>query len=175
MLRDRYFNSGQEQKEDFRFFDAQVLTDGEILLMLDKTVPGSLAEKWLPSYHFTICDREGHRAGRCDLRIGYSEGVYYGTSATGWRSPTGGTITRARPAACYSTWPGGTGWTIWSSPAIRTTTPPGRPANMREGFWGKSQISRRTMTCGGMGRRGNASMNLRYRGMLLRTLWCPPF
>ena len=78
MLRDRYFNSGQEQKEDFRFFDAQVLTDGEILLMLDKTVPGSPAEKWLPSYHFTICDRAGHRAGQCDLRIGYSEGVYYG-------------------------------------------------------------------------------------------------
>ena len=78
MLRDRYFNSGQEQKEDFRFFDAQVLTDGEILLMLDKTVPGSLAEKWLPSYHFTICDREGHKAGRCDLRIGHNRQLYFG-------------------------------------------------------------------------------------------------
>ena len=67
-----------ERPLEFCFFDTEFLTDGEILLMLDKTVPGSPAEKWLPSYHFTICDRAGHRAGQCDLRIGYSEGVYYG-------------------------------------------------------------------------------------------------
>lgn len=78
MIRDRYFDSPQKQSEEFRFFDAEVLTDGEILLMLDKTVPANPAEGWLPSYHYIICDRAGHKAGKCDLRIGYSEKLYYG-------------------------------------------------------------------------------------------------
>ncbi|MCI9337283.1 MAG: GNAT family N-acetyltransferase [Lachnospiraceae bacterium] len=63
---------------EFSFFDTEVLTDGEILLMLDKTVPGNPAEEWLPSYHFRICDREGHKVGHCDLRIGHNGKTYYG-------------------------------------------------------------------------------------------------
>lgn len=67
-----------ERGLEFCFFDTEFMTDGEILLMLDKEVAGNPAEKWLPSYHFVICDREGHKAGTCDLRIGYNELVYFG-------------------------------------------------------------------------------------------------
>lgn len=67
-----------ERETEFRFFDTEVLTDGEILLMLDRTVPANPAEEWLPSYHFTICDRKGHKAGQCDLRIGHNRRIYYG-------------------------------------------------------------------------------------------------
>ena len=66
------------EEPEFRFFDVTVLTDGEILLMLDKTVPGIPEEEWSPSYHFTICDRAGNKAGSCDLRIGHSRKLYYG-------------------------------------------------------------------------------------------------
>ncbi len=62
----------------FSFFDVEVLTDGEILLMLEKTVPANPAKDWLPSYHFKICDKAGHKVGQCDLRIGHNEKVYYG-------------------------------------------------------------------------------------------------
>ena len=43
--------------DEFHFFDTEVLTDGEILLVLDKTVPADPEQEWLPSYHFTIRDR----------------------------------------------------------------------------------------------------------------------
>ena len=77
-IRDRYFGKSPEQGTAFRFFDTELMTDGEILLMLDKTVPADPAKGWLPSYHFAICDRAGRRVGQCDLRIGYNEKVYYG-------------------------------------------------------------------------------------------------
>lgn len=67
-----------ERALEFCFFDPEVMTDGEILLMLDKRVDGILAQRWLPAYHFSICDMAGHKVGACDLRIGYSEGTYYG-------------------------------------------------------------------------------------------------
>ncbi len=62
----------------FRFFHVTALTDGEILLMLDRTVPAVPEEGWLPSYHFTIFDMAGNRAGTCDLRIGHNQKTYYG-------------------------------------------------------------------------------------------------
>ena len=55
-----------------------MLFRSEILLMLDKKVEGNREQRWLPSYHYTICDKAGHKMGNCDLRIGYSKGLYYG-------------------------------------------------------------------------------------------------
>lgn len=67
-----------EREPEFAFFDAKVMTDGEILLMLDKKVAGDPMKAWLPSYHYAICDKAGHRMGICDLRIGYNRNVYFG-------------------------------------------------------------------------------------------------
>lgn len=64
--------------DEFHFFDTEVLTDGEVLLVLDKTVPADPEQEWLPSYHFTIRDRKGRMAGQCDLRIGHNRKTYYG-------------------------------------------------------------------------------------------------
>ena len=67
-----------ERLLQFAFYDVEFMTDGEILLMLDKKVEGNREQRCLPSYHYTICDKAGHKMGNCDLRIGYSKGLYYG-------------------------------------------------------------------------------------------------
>ncbi len=58
------------------FYDTDFLRSEELVLRLDKTVEGN--QNWLPTYHFHICDHSGNRLGKCDLRIGHNEGVYYG-------------------------------------------------------------------------------------------------
>ena len=60
------------------FLDTGGLNNGEIQLVLEKTVDAAPAKNWLPAYHFAICDLSGTRMGLCDLRIGHNEGVYYG-------------------------------------------------------------------------------------------------
>lgn len=60
------------------FLDTDFLRTEEVRLLLEKTVPGDEKKGWLPAYHFFICDREGTKVGKCDLRIGHNEGVYYG-------------------------------------------------------------------------------------------------
>ena len=32
----------------------------------------------MPTYHFHICDLNGNIMGKCNLRIGYTAGLYYG-------------------------------------------------------------------------------------------------
>ena len=50
----------------------------EITLILDH-IQDEIPEKgWVPAYCFWICDKEGNRIGACDLRVGHSEGLYYG-------------------------------------------------------------------------------------------------
>jgi len=54
------------------------LRNEEIVLRLEKTVPGDPSKNWVPAYHFAICAPDGTRMGTCDLRIGYNESLYYG-------------------------------------------------------------------------------------------------
>lgn len=60
------------------FLDTSFLRDGEIQLLLEKTVEADEAKGWLPAYHFAICDGIGVKMGVCDLRVGHNERVYYG-------------------------------------------------------------------------------------------------
>lgn len=58
------------------FLDTDFLQNSEISLQLDHTVAGR--DNWLPTYHFRILLADGTEAGRCDLRVGHSAGVFYG-------------------------------------------------------------------------------------------------
>ena len=60
------------------FLNTDFLKDGEIQLILEKTVEADPAKNWLPAYHFAICGADGVKMGVCDLRIGHNESVYYG-------------------------------------------------------------------------------------------------
>ena len=60
------------------FFDTDFLESEEIKLVLDNTAQADPVRKWAPAYYFTICDKQGNAMGDCDLRIGYSDGLYYG-------------------------------------------------------------------------------------------------
>ncbi len=50
----------------------------EVQLILEKTADGDEKKKWVPAYYFFICDLNGNRMGKCDLRIGYNDNLYYG-------------------------------------------------------------------------------------------------
>lgn len=60
------------------FYDTTDLISEEIALRLDHTFPGDPVRGWVPAYYFDILDREGQKVGNCDLRIGHTEGLYYG-------------------------------------------------------------------------------------------------
>lgn len=60
------------------FFNTSFLSNKEIQLRLQKTVDGNNKKDWLPTYHFAICDKHGHKMGVCDLRIGHNIKTYYG-------------------------------------------------------------------------------------------------
>lgn len=60
------------------FLDTGFLQDGEIRLVLTKTAEGDPVKNWVPAYHFDICDMQGNAMGKCDLRIGHNELLYYG-------------------------------------------------------------------------------------------------
>jgi predicted acetyltransferase len=60
------------------FFDTDFLENEEIKLVLDRTAQADPVKKWAPAYYFSICDKQGNVMGDCDLRLGYSDGLYYG-------------------------------------------------------------------------------------------------
>ena len=60
------------------FLDTDFLESDEIKLVLERTAEADPVRKWVPAYYFRICGKEGDVMGSCDLRIGYSEGLYYG-------------------------------------------------------------------------------------------------
>lgn len=60
------------------FINTDFLKNDEIFLKLEETVEGNADKDWLPAYHFAICDKSGTEMGKCDLRIGHNEKVYYG-------------------------------------------------------------------------------------------------
>ena len=61
-----------------QFLNTDFLQDGEIKLVTDRLSEGDPERNWVPAYHFHICDLQGSIMGACDLRIGYTEGLYYG-------------------------------------------------------------------------------------------------
>ena len=55
------------------------LSDGEITLRLIRFRPADVKKGFVPAYDFDIIDNQtGGIAGKCDLRIGYCLGTYYG-------------------------------------------------------------------------------------------------
>ncbi len=61
------------------FFDTKFLRNDEIILRLHKTAPADHEKGYVPAYYFDICSaRTGRVMGRCDLRIGHTENLYYG-------------------------------------------------------------------------------------------------
>lgn len=60
------------------FFDTDFLEDNEIKLLLERTAEADPSRNCVPAYYFTICDKQGKAMGHCDLRIGYTDGLYYG-------------------------------------------------------------------------------------------------
>lgn len=60
------------------FLDTDFLEDKEIKLVLERTADEDPVRKWVPAYCFNICDKQGNIVGNCDLRIGYTPGLYYG-------------------------------------------------------------------------------------------------
>ena len=59
------------------FIDLPELSDGVIHLVCTEKKPGIPEKKWVPSYEFIIC-KGSEKAGNISLRIGYSDGLYYG-------------------------------------------------------------------------------------------------
>lgn len=60
------------------FFDTSFLENDEIRLVLNKTAPADPVRGWVPAYYFDICNLAGEKMGFCDLRIGHTQGTYYG-------------------------------------------------------------------------------------------------
>jgi predicted acetyltransferase len=59
------------------FIDIPMLTDGELYLLCYEKKPAEPERKRVPAYMFAIC-REGEKVGEISLRIGYTDGLYYG-------------------------------------------------------------------------------------------------
>ena len=60
------------------FLNTDCLKNDEIELIVDRLSDGNPERNWVPAYHFHICDLDGTIMGACDLRIGYTDGLYYG-------------------------------------------------------------------------------------------------
>ena len=70
-----YYNSLPVDFVDF--IDFEKLSDGEIELFCVAKKPAIPEKKWVPAYDFEI-RKNNNRAGRINLRIGYTDGLYYG-------------------------------------------------------------------------------------------------
>lgn len=65
-------------RKRFKFYKKEKLSDGEIFLFLQRTMDADAERGYVPSYFFDICDlRTNEILGRCDLRIGHNENIYY--------------------------------------------------------------------------------------------------
>ena len=59
------------------FIDLPELSDGVISFVCSVKSPANPEHKWVPAYIFDIC-KDGEKIGDVGLRIGYTEGLYYG-------------------------------------------------------------------------------------------------
>ncbi len=65
-------------RKKFKFYKRMTLTDGEIFLFLRRTADADIERGYVPSYYFDICDlHTNEKLGRCDLRIGHNENIFY--------------------------------------------------------------------------------------------------
>ncbi len=60
------------------FYPVDDLKNEEIMLRLDRTSEAQPEKGFVPAYHFDICLTDGTGIGKCDLRIGHNERLYYG-------------------------------------------------------------------------------------------------
>ncbi|MDO4567447.1 MAG: GNAT family N-acetyltransferase [Clostridia bacterium] len=61
-----------------QFYDTDFLRNDEIKLVVKQLADANPSRNWVPAYHFLICNLQGDIMGKCDLRIGYTDGLYYG-------------------------------------------------------------------------------------------------
>ena len=59
------------------FIDVPELSDGVIYLVCLEKNHGNPEKKYVPAYKFAVC-KNGEKIGNIDLRIGYTDGLYYG-------------------------------------------------------------------------------------------------
>ena len=59
------------------FYDTEHLESEEIRLVLEKLKEADPSRNRVPAYCFRICDKQGNEVGTCDLKIGYSDSLYY--------------------------------------------------------------------------------------------------
>ncbi len=59
------------------FIDLPELKDGEIFLVCTAKKPADPVKKYVPAYDFLVC-KGGEKIGEINLRIGYTDGLYYG-------------------------------------------------------------------------------------------------
>lgn len=62
----------------FTFLSVESLNGDELVLVLTKTTPTDAKTNHVPAYHFDIFDLNRNLIGRCSLRVGYNENIYYG-------------------------------------------------------------------------------------------------
>lgn len=56
-----------------------ILQNEEVCLKLEQFVQENPEKGWVPAFIFDICTPDGkHKVGKCDLRLGYNEKLYYG-------------------------------------------------------------------------------------------------
>lgn len=70
--------SAHKSKKPFHFFDTSALFDNELRLQLAEVKQADPAKSLLPTYHFFILRQgTGENVGRCDLRVGFNESIFY--------------------------------------------------------------------------------------------------
>jgi predicted acetyltransferase len=70
-----YYNSLPCIFDDF--IELPDLSDGVVNLVCIKSSSAKPEIKWVPAYQFHIC-KDSERVGEINLRIGYTDGLYYG-------------------------------------------------------------------------------------------------
>lgn len=70
-----YYNSQPFTFEGF--IDVPMLSNGVIYLVCTAKKEAIPAKKYVPAYDFAVC-KEGEKIGHINLRIGYTDGLYYG-------------------------------------------------------------------------------------------------
>ena len=60
------------------FLNTDFLQSDEICLRLIRTTDANPEKQFVPAYRFAICLPDGTEVGRCDLRIGHNDKLFYG-------------------------------------------------------------------------------------------------
>ena len=104
------------------FFDTDFLRNKEIFLKLKHTSPANPVKNWYPPIILIFARADGQKVGSCDLRIGYTEGLYYG-GHIGYRVDEGfGNHYAAKACRLLFAWLKCTRWSTSILPATPTTS-----------------------------------------------------